>query len=265
MTSRRYIEAGKSDLPDNFIAIEGNDWKSALSQIERSMRTAPVNYGNFLDNSFLPTKEMDDLLTKLRDGGHLKMDTVGGASKDRINKALSDHFNKIVKDASLSAIEQAGLQEVFDKIRDTAHDVLDVWPGKTNISLSIKEEITLDKPLPSFAPGTFKRDMSWRGLPFFGSTFYVRMSFNSAANAIYDDRNIVKARESEYMAGGLMHFDKEKIKCKPGEEWHPKPWSVSVLSSNVWPHRPVVQSAPRSENKGVPEKRFTVQMVVQRL
>lgn len=277
MPNRKYIDPHDPDLPKNIIAIEGYEWEDALRQIERAMRVAPVNCGNFMDlglapsfkinPSFAPQSDVGLLITNLMNGNFLNVDTQGFSSETPLRTGLSRTFGDVAAKADLDEDDRYLLKTVFDYIAAITVPLLDTWPGRTLVSLSFRgNDFAINNPSPMFSSGTNKENMFWSGLPFFGSTYHVRMSFNTLGQAIYDDDKIVKHKSHEYFNGGLDWHGDPKVKCEQDEIWHPKPWSITVLSSNLWPHRPVVSSSPRPMNfSGRQERRLTVSAVVQRL
>lgn len=277
MPNRKYIDPNDPDMPDNIIAIEGYQWRHALEEIEDAMRTAPVNYGNFMDlnlmpsfkgnPSYAPQNEVGELINHLMHGNFLNIDTTGLASDKHMQAYLTRTFLDVTGKAKLDADNRFLLKTVFDYVAVIMEPLFEVWPKRTLVSLSFRgNDFAIEKPTPGFAAGTNNENLLWKGLPFFGSTFHVRMSFNTLGQAVYDDSRVVKCKSHEYFEGGMNWYGNVKVKCDQNEVWHPKPWSISVLSSNIWPHRPVVQSSPRPMNlSGQQERRLTVSAVVQRL
>lgn len=278
MPGRKYIDPKDQNLPKNIIAIEGYDWQSALHQIERAMRVAPVNYGNFMDlaltpsinvsPSFAPQGELGRLITNLMNGNHLHY-SPHGCMRDRdVDIYLTRAFHNAASSAKLDDSERYLLQAVFNYVGTVIKPLLNTWPGRTAISLEIRDnDFTLNTPNPMFVQGVNNEKLIWRKLPFFGSSFQVRMSFNTLAQAIYDDNTVVKEKSHEWLPGGLNWYGDVKLKYDKQEDvWHPRPWSISVLSPNIWTHRPVVQSSPRPMGfYNGQQRRLTVQAVVQRL
>lgn len=279
MPGRKYIDPNDPDLPDNFIVLENDDWIGSLHKIEREMRCAPVNYGNFIDKSvasamdmnpyFFEASALGQLITRLMNNNHFEIDTQGCTSETDIERYFCRAFNDISGKAQLDQDDQLLLRAFFDYLQAMTKPLLLTWPNHTLVSLRLRgNDFTVTKPQNfMFLQGASNNGLLWRGEPFFGSTFHVRMSFNTLANAVYDDKTLIQAREKEYKPGGLNYYDKPKLQYDTHEDvWHPKPWSVSVLSSNIWMHRPVIQSSPRPMNfSGRQERRVTFSAVVQRL
>jgi hypothetical protein len=267
MANRKFIEKHSADLPTNFVVIEGNSWKQALSQFDTEFKKSPKNFGNYINNSYKPSDSLDKLLNKLLHDDVLDLGSYGMSNESQLDNALKLVFNDIVHAGQLDQAEQVTLSEFTKHLKEILEPLLDVWPGKTNISLQLRTDTTLSSLYTHFDLGTASKSLLWQNEAFYGSSFSVHAAFNSVSDAYLDHNHISSKKSWDYNKYGLTYYDQTKLDdtTPEGEEWYAKPWSLSVLTPNIWTHEPIASSMPRSEKPNSPEKRFMAQISVSKI
>jgi hypothetical protein len=259
MSKRKYIAPGAKNLPENFVALEGTSWEKALKVFERELKKSPKNTANFKDSSFKPSPELEKLMDKLLQKDALEIDTVGMSNEKQMDHALTTIFNEVSFEGALNDQEKAVLKQFTAHLRDIIKPLLDTWPGKTNVSLQLRSEVTGPGLVPHIDPGSMSERYTWPKLPFYGINYYVLGSFNSVSTAYFDNKDIQSVKNEEYNKQGINKYDVNgvtlKDKFKEGDEWYGRPWSLTLMTPSLWKHQPCVHSTPRSEDPKKPEKR----------
>lgn len=267
MANRKYIEKHAVDLPSNFVVIEGNSWDKALTQFSADFKKAPKNFGNYINPSFKPSDDLDKLLTKLLKEDVLDLGTYGMSNKAQLDNSLKLVFNDIVQAVQLDQSEQTALKEFTQHLKEILEPLLNIWPGKTNVSLQLRTDTTLSNLYTHFDLGTASKSLIWQNEEFYGSSFSVHAAFNSISDAYLDHKNITSTKSWDYNNYGLTYYDQTKLDdvTPAGQEWYAKPWSLSVLTPNIWTHEPIASSMPRSDSGKNHEKRFMAQINVSKI